>query len=88
MTQEQIDNFIAAFNQFDTADCMIFNNLTDANIGEVTSSLTNYPGVSLLCIDFNMLTPEDKDLLCEACLNATINGVLNKKVNTRPCEVR
>lgn len=88
MTQAQIDIFIAAFNEFDTADAMIFNQLTDANIGELSSGTTNYTGVSLLADDFNQLTESDKIELCEGCLIATQSGILNKKVNTRPCEVR
>ena len=89
MNQGQINTWISAFNEFNTLDCMLFNNISIGSIAEMQSSSASYSGsVSMLAADFDNLSQSDQNDLCEACNNATIAGILNKKVNTRPCEVR
>lgn len=89
MTQAEKNNFTSAFNQMNSAQCMIFNNLVLGSLSEMQPSGTTYQGsVSMLADDFNQLNEGDLDELCDECKELLSQGVLNKKVNTRPCEVR
>lgn len=89
MTQLEKDTYIDAWNEFDTGQCMVWNNLVEGSIAELQSSGTAYgDSVSLLAASYNGLSEEDRADLCDYARHKTEQGELNKKVNTRPCEVR